>query len=237
MNKMLVSDYDQTFYLNDEDIEKNNIAINKFKDKDNIFVIATGRSYDSIKQEIFKYNINYDYLILNHGSTIIDRNDNILFNFYIEDNVKNEISKHLELNNCEKKLFSYELGKSEDYNHSNITRIHIRYKTEEKTNQIFDIIKSKYKNVVNVYHINDNRTIEIISRRTNKSKAIEFVSNKLNISKENIYTIGDGYSDIEMIRDYNGFCMKNSVDGVLKLGVKYYENVSKLVEDIINEEV
>ena len=45
MKKLLVSDYDQTFYLDDFDIEKNKKAVTKFKSKKNIFVIATGRSY------------------------------------------------------------------------------------------------------------------------------------------------------------------------------------------------
>ena len=42
--KMLVSDYDQTFYLNDKDIIENINAVREFREKGNIFVIATGRS-------------------------------------------------------------------------------------------------------------------------------------------------------------------------------------------------
>ena len=34
--KILVSDYDRTFYVNDEDIEKNKIAVNKFRKKGNV---------------------------------------------------------------------------------------------------------------------------------------------------------------------------------------------------------
>ena len=45
MRKILVSDYDQTFYLNDEDIEKNKKSVEEFRKKGNIFVFATGRSY------------------------------------------------------------------------------------------------------------------------------------------------------------------------------------------------
>ncbi len=37
MKKLLVSDYDQTFYLDDFDIEKNKKAVTKFKSKKNIF--------------------------------------------------------------------------------------------------------------------------------------------------------------------------------------------------------
>ena len=52
MKKLLVSDYDQTFYINDEDIEKNKIAVNEFRNQGNIFAIATGRSYyDFIKKK------------------------------------------------------------------------------------------------------------------------------------------------------------------------------------------
>ena len=66
MKKVLVSDYDKTFYLNDEDIERNKIAVEKFRKEGNIFVIATGRSYYDIKKKIKEYKINYDYLIINH---------------------------------------------------------------------------------------------------------------------------------------------------------------------------
>ena len=45
LKKVLVSDYDQTFYINDEDIEKNKLAVSEFRKEGNIFVIATGRSY------------------------------------------------------------------------------------------------------------------------------------------------------------------------------------------------
>ena len=34
--KILISDYDQTFYLNDNDIEKNKIAIKKFREQGNL---------------------------------------------------------------------------------------------------------------------------------------------------------------------------------------------------------
>ena len=45
MTKLLISDYDQTFYLNDDDIENNKIYVNKFMNSSNLFAIATGRSY------------------------------------------------------------------------------------------------------------------------------------------------------------------------------------------------
>lgn len=85
--KMIVSDYDQTFYINDEDIEINKIYVNKFMNLGNLFVIATGRSYLDFHNKLDIYNFNYDYAILNHGTTIIDKNDNVLFNIEIPNEI------------------------------------------------------------------------------------------------------------------------------------------------------
>ena len=43
MKKIIVSDYDNTFYWNDDDIEKNKLKVKEFMELSNIFIIATGR--------------------------------------------------------------------------------------------------------------------------------------------------------------------------------------------------
>ena len=48
--KMLVSDYDQTFYLNDQNIKINIDMVKQFRKAGNKFVIATGRSYMDFKE-------------------------------------------------------------------------------------------------------------------------------------------------------------------------------------------
>ena len=80
MRKILVSDYDQTFYLNDEDIEKNKKSVEEFRKKGNIFVFATGRSYFDFMNKAEQYKLKWDYLIINHGATILDKNNNIISN-------------------------------------------------------------------------------------------------------------------------------------------------------------
>lgn len=93
--KILVSDYDQTFYLNDEDIEKNKTAVEEFRNKGNIFIIATGRSYYDIQRDCNEYKIKYDYLIINHGASILDEKDKIIYNFPIKNEIIDEIRKDL----------------------------------------------------------------------------------------------------------------------------------------------
>ena len=51
--------------------------------------------------------------------------------------------------------------------------------------------------------------------------------------KDNVYTIGDGYNDIEMIKDFNGYAMKNAVED-LKLNVeKEYNSVFEFIYEIM----
>lgn len=231
VKKVLVSDYDQTFYLNDLDIEKNKEAIKKFRAKNNLFVIATGRSYDDFMKKAELYKIKYDYVILNHGATIIDCDGEILENYYIIP----EVLKKLKNDLCLEKTINYfccsELESRVDFSHPNITKINVKYNTKADAINTNFIILQKYSNFVNSYHISEC-SLEIISNTIDKSKAISFLIEKLNISKEDIYTIGNGYSDINMVKDFNGYAMRESVDDLKKVAKKSVDSVSNLVEMI-----
>ena len=93
------------------------------------------------------------------------------------------------------------------FNHKDLTKINVKYKTKNEAIKMNDQINNKYSDFVTSYNITSS-SIEIISNKTDKSKTIKMLADKLGIENKNIYTIGDGYSDIQMIKDYNGYCMK-----------------------------
>ncbi len=230
--KLIVSDYDQTFYLNDDDIEENKKAVNEFRKKGNIFIIATGRSYFDFCNKVNLYNFDYDYVIINHGATILDNNDNIIVNF----SIKNEIINNIKVDLCLEKSIKWfccsKLESRADFNYSDLTKINVKYHSKEVAMNINKFINNKYSDYVNSYYVTEN-SIEIISKETSKLNAINLLLTKLDISKEYVYTIGDGYSDIEMIKYFNGHAMTNSVDELKKNAKKEYESVSKLINEII----
>ena len=230
--KILVSDYDQTFYLNDDDIEKNKIAISEFREKGNIFVIATGRSFLDFKNKLDIYKFDYDYVIINHGSTILDKDDNIIYNFSINNEIIDNLVKDLEIEKTIKLFCCSKLESRVNFNYNNLTKIHATYNDKETAMNISEKLNKKYNEYVNAYFVTGN-AVEIISKDTDKSYAIELLSNDLEIEQSHVYTIGDGYSDIEMVRDYNGYCMKKSVNELKIIAKKEYESVSQLVKEII----
>lgn len=231
MKKVLASDYDNTFYLNDEDIEINKEAVREFRDAGNLFVIATGRSYMDLQKKVNAYDLVYDYAIIDHGAGIIDNEGNGIDSVYIENSIALSIKKDLCLENSISNFCCSMFESRVDFKHKNLTKINVKYKTKEEAWQVNEAINKKYGEYVNSYFLTSN-SIEIISNKTNKSHAIEVLANCLDIDKENIYTIGDGYSDMEMIRDFNGYRMENSVKGLKEMTDKSVKNVAELVEII-----
>lgn len=248
MKKILVSDYDKTFYLNDEDIKKNKIAVDKFRKSGNVFVIATGRSYYDIQKKINEYQINYDYLIINHGATILNEKDVIIYNFPIKNDIISKIKIDLKIhlpnikvhleNDAYKtptnKYFCCKEKKSRlDLNNNDLTKINIKLDSEETANKINNIINDRYSDNINCYKVSKD-IIEIISKEIDKSKAIKLLADYYNLDKKFIYTIGDGYSDVEMIKKFNGYAMKDSVEELKEVAKKEYESVSELINEMCN---
>lgn len=227
--KLLVSDYDQTLSMDDITIKFNLKKIKEFRDNGNIFMLSTGRTYSSIKEEIQKWNISYDYLSCVDGTSLYDSNDNLLF-----------FSK---LN-------------ADDLNYSN--QLKTKYKSkieffdidsdesgipEERIIQIHDI---HFKNIIKgikiffAEHMNNSNysykfnCIYLRPKNASKSTTINYLEQKLNISHNNIFTIGDHNNDYEMIRDYNGFTMLWGTKKAKEYALKKYLMLSQLICDIEN---
>ncbi len=236
VKKMIVSDYDKTFYLNDKDIEKNKVAIDEFRKEGNIFVIATGRSYFDLQNKVNLYHFEYDYALINHGATIIDKNSNIIYNFSLKNQIINNLKRDLELDKTDKFFCCSELESRVDFDYMDLTKIALIYNDEIDVLSLSNNINKKYKEI-NSYPVTQNM-LEIISKETDKSKSIKLLAEHVELSSlSNIYTIGDGYSDISMIKNYNGYAMQNSVSELKKIAKKEYKSVSEMIQEILNNKI
>lgn len=101
--------------------------------------------------------------------------------------------------------------------------------------KINENLNNKYSQYINSYYVTGN-AIEIISNKTNKSKAIKLLTQQFKIDDRNVYTIGDGFSDIEMVKNFNGYCMEESVEELKKVAKKQYKSVSGLIREVMEKE-
>lgn len=232
MRKILVSDYDNTFFRNDKEIKENMLKVEEFRRKNNLFIIATGRSYYDFNRALKEYDIKYDYLIINQGATILDNKNNIIENYTIDEKVKDMIAEDLKLND-EETMFACSILESRvSIKNEKITKIHKGYETIDIARKMNEFINNKYSSSVNSYLITTSNSIEIISSMTNKAKAISKIAEIENIDKQNIFTIGDSYNDIEMIKSFNGFCVENAQQEVKDVSIKVCSSVSELINEL-----
>ncbi|MBQ3021245.1 MAG: HAD-IIB family hydrolase [Bacilli bacterium] len=209
--KFLISDYDGTLKPFDKDpsflekhtFNKNIIAVNNFIKDNNKFMISTGRNTNSIKKEIEKYKIDYNYLSSYNGRVIFDQNNKLINAEYIDNVFLEEI---LNIEEYIKNITLYdEYGLTD--NKENLIYI---YLTLDKLKNIKELVynwKSKYPElritIDNIFHrIN-------IRKEYNKMLGIKKLLEKedINIPKKDIITIGDEYNDLEMINEYDGYHM------------------------------
>ena len=143
MKKILISDYDGTFYQNDIDIKKNIDKVNEFRTLDNLFVLATGRSYVDLKQKIDKYEIPYDYLILNHGALLLSKDLEILKVFTLD---KELVDSLLEYVSDNKDICDVILISTFDKNVTdtlNIVKIMLKIYSYEESQEVRDKLLDK----------------------------------------------------------------------------------------------
>ena len=229
MSKVLVSDFDNTLYVNDEQIIQNNKRIKKFINDGNIFIIATGRSYIDVSKMIDKYNIPYNYLICNDGGTIFDNNGKLLLKKDIPINIAYDIMNYVKLNNLEELTyidtgFDYTKVIDEEVNAIIIKDINKIY-----SEKILQEIENKHSEIHG--YISDN-WINITEKTVTKANGIKFLEQYLNLNHNNIYTIGDTINDISMIKGYNGSCMINSTSNLKKYCQNQFDSVSEYIDYI-----
>ena len=195
-NKLvLISDYDGT--ITKKDIKK----LKKFQ-KDNILVIATGRYFHAIYQELIKYKIKIDFLICNDGAEIYDHDFNLL---YYEALDKTDVLKIKNLN-IEKIKYNY------DKNKQHLISINL-----------YEKIKLNLNNSKIEYKVNK---IKILPKNANKVKAVDFLVKHYNLN--NIITVGNDINDYDMLIKYNGYKIKGSTLDINK----EVKNIRSLIRNL-----
>lgn len=226
--KLLVSDYDGTFNEDNKlsKINKNIDAVKRFMNSGNIFAFATGRNYDSIKKEITKYHIPYNYLICSNGSIVFDHKDRVLFqNTILVDTVKKTLRYLNKLGFVKSLELRDAYGRStSDYN--NVCEI---------------VCTLKFKNSLDARMVREEiaflnsfsfMNVVIFKEELDKKDGIYVVSGIEGIGKEDIYTIGDASNDRGMLEEFNGFKMPYSYPEIMFSEARIVRSVKSLVRKI-----
>lgn len=238
--KLFVTDYDNTLFIDEINLKINKRKLKELHKLGFIIVISTGRSFESIKKQVLKYNIYYDYLHCCDGGIIYDNKDNLIKFNAMDHHIINEILNLKDKTKYEEIQLSYPLKYENIYHKSDkIAGINIVVKEEFLHNDFineFNKLKDKYSNY-GFYIYNHNEYYYFCIKKSNITKAsgISFMQKLLKIKKEDIYVIGDSLNDLEMIKKFNGSSIINGCQEVIEASKKSYHQVYEYIEDIIKE--
>lgn len=252
---LFISDFDGTFkkkmYYN---LEKNKEAVSSWTNKGNEFGIATGRSVNSIKDKLIENKVPYKYIIGNNGGIVVENGETI-FVAYIESGIIEEIlstipkgsifeSKSdgketkfkIKKRNLRKikllvifivvSFFKKEKNKKEIKN-KEIVQISVAFNTKDEAKKYDEYINSRFGNYVTSYQ--NDVVVDIIKKGISKATGIEEINKN---QFENIFTIGDNFNDISMLKKYDSFAMDNGELEVQKSAKRVVGSVSEAIEYI-----
>lgn len=223
---ILASDFDNTLYVEDKNIVKENIeSIKKFITQGNIFCIITGRNYTDIKTLLIEYNIPYSYLICEDGGKIFNNMDYCIETNLLEKDKVEIITSILEENNCN---YFLDDGYNVTENKDDCVKIASKYEEYDKAEKILDTIKDK----VEVYGYISREHININNKDIHKKTALDHLVEIENLNKNELHVIGDDVNDLEMIKAFNGVVIKKHKKELDFLNKKEYETLSDYIKEL-----
>lgn len=235
--QIVFSDYDGTIYITEENMLRNILAIEEYRNLSGKFVIVTGRSKTSVSKVIKQYHIPYDYIISNNGAVIFNSNMVKIYEQAITTDISNKIIDYLKTKeNIE--IFFYDDEDKVEYHNQELLKIRIITSDYELAQTIEDELNNMFKDEIKAhsafpgmyYDNNDFVIVDIVSKNAGKENAIKELLDILNIEKEQVVTIGDGRNDIEMIKEYNGYSMKTAEEDVKRSASKIFESIADALE-------
>ena len=221
---IVVSDFDNTVF--DANYMNNIKAIKDFVNRGNMFIIATGRNITSLKSEVDKYNIPVEYFICNDGAVIYDKFLNIIYRKDIDEYVAKEIIKILNNDyNIAEAFIDNTNGYSKDI--KNVNKIIAKPIDMKKAEIVLSKIVKTYPNIIGYV---SRHYININSCLTSKGIALDYLVDFYHFDKNEIYTIGDGENDIDLIKKYFGFTVSSAIDDLKSSSFKTISSLEELLK-------
>jgi Cof subfamily protein (haloacid dehalogenase superfamily) len=227
-----------------------------------IVVIATGRSYTSLKPKIKQLNLKYPIICYNGAMIVDSTNDGIIMNTAVPDDLSREcinIARRHKIH-----LHGFING---DFYYENTTKQSKYYQDLSGLEGVltnFDNLESL--SFTKCMFIGDNSELlkieeeirvnyeercymafskpsflELMDFNASKSKALSKLANDYGIKKEEIIAFGDGLNDLDMLKYAGkGIAMKNGYDSLkIKFENSEFTNnedgVAKHLEKLLNE--
>ena len=232
--ELIVSDFDGTYYTNDNNILINNKYIEEFRSKGNLFMLSSGRSFKSLKEMAIKYNIPYDYLSCCDGSILYDNKDNIIIKYPLNNTILKKFLNLKKLVKFERIQYSYPDDYYNKRRDDNLIGCNIVVKNEFINNKFlkeFNHLKEIYPEFDFLMYSHDEITFFCLKNSgINKSSTIKYLEKELNLDYDEIFVFGDNENDYPMLSSYNSYYIGDVDEKIKSVCLKGFNDVYEFFE-------
>lgn len=252
--KILASDYDGTFRVNDEVSSENIEAVHAWRKAGNAFGFVSGRSMESIRREIEEHGIEIDFVIGNNGGVIYDKDFTEMKSYYIPFEKALDITSYLKRESCVSYVLNngYHRAKvvldetKEDSKYANvklqiseqdilrekrIAQIVASLEKSEDGERIANYINGHFKGFACGYR--NINCVDITPHGVSKATGLAYMVKKLQVEKAQVYAIGDSYNDIPMLETFHGIAMSQAPMQVKSYTEMEAKSVSEAIQKLL----
>lgn len=255
--KVLASDYDGTLRT-EEAVDVNDVhAIQKFREKGNLFGLVTGRSMESIQKEIANNKIEFDFIVGNNGGVIYDKDFNRLECVYMDFNKALDIISYIKTLDCVSYVindgfhrFKFSVDKNQiDHKYGNlkdttekeeeildrgkIAQLVISLNDQMLADEISHYINTNFKGFA-VAYVNIN-CVDIVPVGVSKAEGLYFIEQHLGLEHDDIYAIGDSFNDIPMLEEFHGCAVAHARSEIIDSAEHVFLSIEECIAYLIKE--
>ncbi|MBC1724018.1 HAD family hydrolase [Listeria seeligeri] len=238
IKKLFVTDLDGTLVTRNNEIELADLhAIRSWQQQGNLWVVATGRKWDSVVELLQRYDLAADALILENGALILASSGEIIW----QKNIQPETAKlvtDFDLSLVEEVCLVTSFNQAAPQQLLNldsfketqvISAITLRYATvdlaEEYVNQVEALITDAVFRNMNY--------IDIAPNGCSKGAAVKFLMERLMLTKNEVSVIGDSFNDISMFEvSRYPFTLEHAEKAMHEQGALVVKNVHEAINKV-----
>lgn len=255
MIKHIFCDLDGTLYENGAITKEDIVAIEEIEKRGVQFNVATGRVFKQAR-DIIEGSLDMNgYYICENGAFIHDKDYNVIFKQTIDDKLVKKVIDRFESTDAQL-YFKYKgdvivdsdttafrhyssdfivdpnFEKRDSFDNL-IGNIGICSENLEELSRIELYLKSEFSEVLEIY-FSSTYTLNIVPKSVSKRGSIEHVIKTLNVSPDEVATIGDSPNDICMLEGFKySFVMSNAREEVKQSANYVVDSVKSAIDAII----
>ncbi len=253
MAYLLASDFDGTLihWPSGTIDEEDRAAIRRFREAGNRFVIVTGRMYQSAIDGFSAADfhdmdsflcLSGAYCAMPDGTKIYDKRKDAsrlpeLARFFRETG-----ARYMNID-VGPESFEYDIGGETSFGFRKMsseeltsletfTSMNVGYHSEDEAYAISRRLEKEYGELITP--LQNKMAIDMPPAGVNKAVAAGYAAGMYGIPDENVYTVGDSFNDLDMVRAYNGSAMEWGPDELKAAAKRTVHRVREIIEMIMS---